>query len=149
LIDVKSLPRTFHAAIDAHQGGASCTPYDAMVAVAQTGVAGTEREFPPLHHGISSWIHGGWPYRTRALLCRAHTFGDVARMAQLQPHAHVRTLTSERYSPLGQIDRNNVTNTNGFHVIVTGARIDAPHSDWDIQLLRCCENTKDGRRKTP
>jgi hypothetical protein len=50
LIDVKSLPRTFRAAIDAHQGGASCTPYDPI----ETGVAGTERELPPLHHGIAS-----------------------------------------------------------------------------------------------
>jgi HSP20 family molecular chaperone IbpA len=40
LIDVKSLPRTFRAAIDAHQGGASCTPYDAIVAVKPSMITG-------------------------------------------------------------------------------------------------------------
>jgi hypothetical protein len=40
LIDVNSLPRTLRAAIDAHQGGASCTPYDPIVAVKPSTITG-------------------------------------------------------------------------------------------------------------
>jgi hypothetical protein len=57
LIDVKSLPRTFRAAIDA-QGGASCTPYDPIVAVKPSTITGLS---------VVVSIAGGFPYGHVAL----------------------------------------------------------------------------------
>jgi hypothetical protein len=58
LIDVKSLPRTFRAAIDAHQGGASCTPCDPIVAVEPSTITGLS---------VVVSIAGGFPYGHVAL----------------------------------------------------------------------------------
>jgi hypothetical protein len=58
LIDVKSLPRTFRAAVDAHQGGASCTPYDSIVAVKPSTISGLS---------VVVSIAGGFPYGHVAL----------------------------------------------------------------------------------